>query len=139
MTTKPRQPPRDAFTVEKPTLEAALTRARNAVLLYNQSLFRGQPVITQSTINEQLRQILTDVLQREETLSEEIRFDDTFVELGVNSVDLVEFVLQVENCFDVSLLDEMPPDDVPETIAEWGFYLGSIASPKIAASAEPAN
>jgi acyl carrier protein len=42
-----------------------------------------------------------------------------FAELGINSVDLLEFVLVVEQEFGVRVLDDMLPEDLPANLAGW--------------------
>ncbi|HEV8003346.1 MAG TPA: acyl carrier protein [Planctomycetaceae bacterium] len=46
-----------------------------------------------------------------------------FSTLGVNSVDLMEFVLRIENEFRVDILSDMLPDDLPSTLAGWAKLL----------------
>ena len=43
--------------------------------------------------------------------------------LGINSVDLMEFVLRIENEFRVDILSDMLPDDLPSTLAGWAKLL----------------
>jgi acyl carrier protein len=42
-----------------------------------------------------------------------------FSTLGVNSVDLMEFVLRTENEFRVDILSDMLPDELPATLNGW--------------------
>jgi acyl carrier protein len=42
-----------------------------------------------------------------------------FAELGINSVDLLEFVLGLEQEFGVRVLDDMLPEDLPVNLAGW--------------------
>jgi acyl carrier protein len=42
-----------------------------------------------------------------------------FAELGINSVDLLEFVLGLEQEFGVRVLDDMLPEDLPANLAGW--------------------
>lgn len=42
-----------------------------------------------------------------------------FATLGVNSVDLMEFVLRTENEFHVDILADMLPDELPATLNSW--------------------
>ncbi len=47
-----------------------------------------------------------------------------FALLGINSVDLMEFVLRVEKEFRVEILDELLPDELPTSIVGWAEFLG---------------
>lgn len=77
----------------------------------------------EATTNE-VRAILAAILKEDENSkirdATELDINATFAQLGINSIDLMEFVLRVEDRFDVSLLDEMDPEDLPETLAGWG-------------------
>jgi len=42
-----------------------------------------------------------------------------FSTLGVNSVDLMEFVLRTENEFRIDILSDMLPDELPATLHGW--------------------
>jgi acyl carrier protein len=42
-----------------------------------------------------------------------------FATLGVNSVDLMEFVLRTENEFRIDILSDMLPDELPATLNGW--------------------
>ena len=42
-----------------------------------------------------------------------------FSTLGVNSVDLMEFVLRTENEFRIDILSDMLPDELPATLNGW--------------------
>jgi acyl carrier protein len=46
-----------------------------------------------------------------------------FSTLGVNSVDLMEFVLRTENEFHVDILADMLPDELPATLNGWAKLL----------------
>jgi acyl carrier protein len=48
-----------------------------------------------------------------------------FSTLGVNSVDLMEFVLRIENEFRVDILSDLLPDDLPSTLNGWARLLCS--------------
>ena len=45
--------------------------------------------------------------------------------LGINSVDLMEFVLRIENEFRVDILSDMLPDDLPLTLNGWAKLLSA--------------
>lgn len=57
----------------------------------------------------------------------------TFAELGVNSVDLLDFVLGLEDGFGVRVLDDMLPEDLPGTLDGWAEFLQTRLSEKAAA------
>jgi acyl carrier protein len=46
-----------------------------------------------------------------------------FAVLGINSVDLMEFILRVEKELNVDILEDMLPDDLPSTLRGWAEYL----------------
>jgi acyl carrier protein len=48
-----------------------------------------------------------------------------FSTLGVNSVDLMEFVLRTENEFRVDILSDMLPEELPTTINGWAKLVAS--------------
>ncbi len=84
-----------------------------------------------STVQE-VRAILAAILQEDETSeirdAEQLDVDARFADMGINSVDLMEFVLRVEDRFDVSLLEELAPEDLPETLAGWGELVDKTAA-----------
>lgn len=42
-----------------------------------------------------------------------------FSDLGINSVDLLEFILRLEQEFELRVLDDMLPEELPDTLAGW--------------------
>ncbi len=46
-----------------------------------------------------------------------------FAALGVNSVDLMEFILRVEKELNVDLLGTMLPDELPSTLRGWSEFV----------------
>jgi acyl carrier protein len=48
---------------------------------------------------------------------------EDFAVLGVNSVDLMEFILRVENELNVDVLENMLPDELPSTLRGWAQFL----------------
>jgi acyl carrier protein len=48
-----------------------------------------------------------------------INLQSDFADLGINSVDLLEFVLGLEQEFGVRVLDDMLPEDLPANLAGW--------------------
>lgn len=81
---------------------------------------------------QEVRAILAAILQEDETSeirdAAQLDVDARFADMGINSVDLMEFVLRVEDRFDVSLLDELAPEDLPETLAGWGELVDKTAA-----------
>lgn len=77
------------------------------------------------TIETRLKATLADVVANSELSSPEAADAATadpnveFSEMGVSSVDLMDFVIRVEREFDVVLLDDMAPDELPLNIAGW--------------------
>ena len=50
-----------------------------------------------------------------------------FATLGVNSVDLMEFVLRAENEFGVDILSDMLPDELPTSLSGWARLISAPA------------
>jgi acyl carrier protein len=50
---------------------------------------------------------------------------EEFAALGVNSVDLMEFILRVEKELDVDLLGTMLPNELPSTLRGWSDFVYS--------------
>jgi acyl carrier protein len=77
----------------------------------------------QKFLADRLRHLLEQVLAERDdalrVLSRQIDLHASFRDLGVNSVDLLEFVLRLEDALGVRVLDELPPDDLPNTLAGW--------------------
>ncbi len=48
-----------------------------------------------------------------------------FATLGVNSVDLMEFVLRAENEFGIDILSDMLPDELPTSLAGWATLIAA--------------
>lgn len=74
---------------------------------------------TQQQLLETLAEVLRDDNESPIRTVEQIDAEATFAELGVNSIDLLSFVMLVEERFDVVLLDELDPEELPDTIAGW--------------------
>ncbi len=76
-----------------------------------------------SEIADRLKQLLERVLAEGEAGSRlsarDIDLRADFAELGINSVDLLEFVLGLEQEFGVRVLDDMLPEELPATLAGW--------------------
>ncbi len=80
---------------------------------------------------EELREILASIVSQGESPrigdASELDVDTTFADMGINSIDLMEFVLGVENHFNISLLDESEPHSEPETLAQWAAIVDQSA------------
>lgn len=87
----------------------------------------------QQLITTRLKELLTQVLTRGGEERRTINPQDGFAELGVNSVDLLEFVLGLEEGFNVRVLDDMLPEDLPTTLAQWADLLQNRIQGKAAA------
>jgi acyl carrier protein len=48
---------------------------------------------------------------------------EEFATLGVNSVDLMEFILRVEKELNVDLLGDMLPNELPSTLRGWAEFV----------------
>lgn len=82
--------------------------------------------MTTATVEAQLSEILADILAQSDAgpiPSSELEPTKTLAELGVNSVDLMEFVLRGEQQFDVDLLGNLTPQDLPATIQAWAAFV----------------
>jgi acyl carrier protein len=79
--------------------------------------------VNQAALAGRLKEILARVVSKSGTsrarTAAEIDNNADFATLGVSSVDLMEFVLNVEQEFNVSLLDAMLPDQLPTTLEDW--------------------
>lgn len=53
----------------------------------------------------------------------ELSATEDFAVLGVNSVDLMEFILRVEKELNVDVLGDMLPDELPSTLRGWAQFL----------------
>ena len=80
-----------------------------------------------STVELQLHEILSDILSQSGASVLQSADDAAstlkFSELGVNSVDLMEFILRAEQQFDVDLLGNLTPNTLPETIIAWAAFI----------------
>jgi acyl carrier protein len=78
-------------------------------------------------MEDQLQTILAEIIARSRpTDKEAIAPDADFSMLGVNSIDLLEFVLRVEEAFDVSILDEIAPEDLPTCLSGWAVLVDRL-------------
>ena len=53
----------------------------------------------------------------------ELGATEEFAALGVNSVDLMEFILRVEKELNVDLLGTMLPNELPSTLRGWSEFV----------------
>lgn len=75
-------------------------------------------------MEDQLHTILAEIIARNRPMANEaIAPEADFSALGVNSIDLLEFVLRVEEAFDVSVLDEITPEELPTSLAGWSVLV----------------
>jgi len=71
-------------------------------------------------VEERLTELLRRVLEGESaTGTAKISMDAPFSQIGVNSVDLLEFVIAFEDEFNYRVLDELLPEDLPSTLTGW--------------------
>jgi acyl carrier protein len=72
---------------------------------------------------ERLKQLLERVIAEGDAGARvsagDIDLKADFAELGINSVDLLEFVLGLEQEFGVRVLDDMLPEELPANLAGW--------------------
>jgi len=70
-----------------------------------------------------IREILAGVVLRSGTTNvrrpEDIPWDGEFSQLGVSSVDLMSFVLEVEEEYSLDVLSDMLPEDLPLSVDGW--------------------
>jgi acyl carrier protein len=53
----------------------------------------------------------------------ELNPTEEFAVLGINSVDLMEFILRVEQELNIDVLQDMVPEDLPSTLRGWAELL----------------
>ncbi|MGQ0637001.1 MAG: acyl carrier protein [Planctomycetaceae bacterium] len=82
-----------------------------------------------TNLAQSIRQLLEQVLaERDDAPRGALRSIDlhaSFRDVGVNSVDLLEFVLRLEDSLEVRVLDDMLPEDLPSTLAQWIELVGA--------------
>ncbi len=84
---------------------------------------------SQSTINtlrELLGAILRDADGEESCDVSQIDAQASLVDVGINSIDLMEFALSIENHFSISLLDNADPDEEPATLDDWANLVNRL-------------
>jgi acyl carrier protein len=76
-----------------------------------------------SEMADRLKRLLQRVIAEGEAgnrlSARDIDLEADFAELGINSVDLLEFVLGLEQEFGVRVLDDMLPEELPASLAGW--------------------
>jgi acyl carrier protein len=53
----------------------------------------------------------------------ELNPTEEFAVLGVNSVDLMEFILRVEQELNIDVLQDMSPEQLPTTLRSWAEFI----------------
>jgi acyl carrier protein len=92
--------------------------------------------VNEASVEQKLKEILARVVgEGTKARFDAARIDSQaeFSALGVNSVDLMEFVLRIENEFRVDILSDMLPDDLPLTLNGWA----KLVSARLARPAGP--
>lgn len=89
--------------------------------------------MTPPDLTERLHAILEEVLSHGiADIDERDLVNDRFAVLGVNSVDYLEFILNVEHALRVDIPDEAMMDPALNSVRAWAAYLadhaGEIAS-----------
>jgi acyl carrier protein len=78
--------------------------------------------VNEASAEEKLKEILSRVVGeggKGRLNPAELDSHADFSTLGVNSVDLMEFVLRTENEFRIDILSDMLPDELPATLNGW--------------------
>ena len=72
-------------------------------------------------IAEKLKDLLLGVMAEGGRVKSAVEIDSTarFSDLGINSVDLLEFILRLEQEFELRVLDDMLPEELPDTLTGW--------------------
>jgi acyl carrier protein len=84
--------------------------------------------VNEANVEEKLKEILARVVGeggKGRISPAQLDSHADFSALGVNSVDLMEFVLRTENEFRVDILSDMLPDDLPSTLHGWAKLLSA--------------
>ncbi|QDV70026.1 hypothetical protein Poly24_37450 [Rosistilla carotiformis] len=75
------------------------------------------------SIEIKLKEILFDLIQDSDgcqyKTADAIDPAIEFSTLNITSIDLMEFVLVVEAAFDISVLDNLSPENLPTTLSQW--------------------
>jgi acyl carrier protein len=89
--------------------------------------------MNQEQIARRLQEILGRIMATDIDEPRQVDIQATFADLGINSVDLLEFVLGLEDGFGVRVLDDMLPNDLPATLAGWATLVQAKITRKAAA------
>jgi acyl carrier protein len=82
--------------------------------------------VDQAGLEYRLTEILARVVSeggKSPSSASELGPAEEFAALGVNSVDLMEFILRVEKELNVDLLGTMLPDELPSTLRGWSEFV----------------
>jgi acyl carrier protein len=83
--------------------------------------------VDQASVEKRLKELLVKVIG--ESGGSHVRSADDldpnsdFTAIGVNSVDLMEFILRIEKEFNLDVLSEMLPEELPSTLEGWAKLL----------------
>ncbi|MCE9545312.1 MAG: hypothetical protein K8T25_07325 [Planctomycetia bacterium] len=76
-----------------------------------------------AAVEAELRQLLFKLLSSEGLAAysspDKLPAGEDFSQLGVASIDFLEFVLAVEEAFGVTILDTVNPNELPQTLTAW--------------------
>jgi acyl carrier protein len=78
--------------------------------------------VNEASAEQKLKEILARVVSeggKSRLSPAELDGNADFSTLGVNSVDLMEFVLRAENEFRVDVFSDMLPEELPATLNGW--------------------
>jgi acyl carrier protein len=78
--------------------------------------------VNEASVEQKVKEILAKVVSeggKARSNSAQLDTNADFATLGVNSVDLMEFVLRTENEFQVDILSTMLPEELPSTLKGW--------------------
>ena len=84
--------------------------------------------MNEASAEQKLREILARVISeggKGRVNPAQLDAQADFATLGVNSVDLMEFVLRAENEFGVDILSDMLPDELPTSLAGWARLISA--------------
>jgi acyl carrier protein len=82
--------------------------------------------VDQAGLEYRLTEILARVVSeagKTTRSASELGATEEFAALGVNSVDLMEFILRVEKELNVDLLGTMLPNELPSTLRGWSEFV----------------
>jgi acyl carrier protein len=82
--------------------------------------------VDQAGLEYRLTEILSRVVSeggKTTRSASELGATEEFAALGVNSVDLMEFILHVEKELNVDLLGTMLPNELPSTLRGWSEFV----------------